>query len=102
MLWPSVVFRATYISDANSAKRKEIKRRKMPRINGFIKSHVVDFSVETSERVKPPDLTPTGEHDHSVSEKSAGLPQLTVRGPQFFIGWSDKPSWVFAPSSKRA
>lgn len=34
--------------------------------------------------------------------KSAGLPQLTVRGPQFFIGWSDKPSWVFAPSSKRA
>lgn len=53
MLWPFLVFRATYIFDINSAKRKEIKWRKMPRMNGFIKNHVVDFLVETSERVKP-------------------------------------------------
>lgn len=53
MLWPSLVFRATYISDINSAKRKEIKQRKMPQKNGVIKNHAADFSVETSEGVKP-------------------------------------------------
>lgn len=48
------------------------------------------------------DLTPAGERGRSDSEKSAGLPQLTVRGPQFFIGRSEDLRWVFAPSSKRA
>lgn len=48
------------------------------------------------------DLTPAGERDHSDSEKSAGPPQLTVRGRQFFMGRLEEPSWVFAPSSKRA
>lgn len=53
MLWPFLVFRETYIFDVISAKRKEIKWRKMPRMNGFIKNHVVDFSVEASEGAKP-------------------------------------------------
>lgn len=47
------------------------------------------------------DPTPAGARDHSDLEKSAGLPQLTVRGRQFFIGHSEEPSCIHAPSSKR-
>lgn len=43
------------------------------------------------------DPTPAGERDHSDLEKSAGLPQLTVRGRQFFIGHSEEPSCIHAP-----
>lgn len=47
------------------------------------------------------DPTPAGARDHSDLGKSAGFPQLTVRGHQFFICHSEEPSCIHAPSSKR-